>query len=314
MSQPPPGGPPRARVLLVAGLLALAWGCIKVGPDYTPPQDQEVPDAWEQAAIDGLAEGESSVQTWWNVFDDPILHSLIERSGTANLDLEAALYRVQEARALRGISTGERVPFVEGGGSYDRGKQSENGLFPSDGEAADLWGIGAGATWEIDVCGRIARSVESATAGFEASVEDYRDVLVSVFAEVAVSYMDVRAFQERIDFARANVDTQTQTLELVQDRFDAGLVSALDIAQAEANLASTRVDHPEPAARPGAGLQPPGGAARRDPGHAARRNWPVPRGRSRCRRTRSPSACRPTCSASAPTSAAPSASWPRRPR
>ena len=240
MPAPPPGAPPRVRVCLIAGLLALSVGCIKVGPDYTPPQQETLPDTWEQAATNGLADGESSVQTWWTVFDDPVLHDLVARAAQANLDLEAALYRVQEARALRGITTGERVPSVEGFGSYDRGKQSENGLFPSDGEAADLWNLGAGATWEIDVWGRIARSVESATAGFEASVEDYRDVLVSIFAEVARTYVDVRALQERIDFAMANVDTQTQTLQLVQDRFDAGLVSALDIAQAEANLASTR--------------------------------------------------------------------------
>jgi NodT family efflux transporter outer membrane factor (OMF) lipoprotein len=229
-----------AQISVVALTALLAFGCItKVGPDYTPPRS-ELPDAWHEAATEGLAEGEAVVQTWWTVFEDPVLDDLLQRAQKANLDLTAGLYRVQEARALRGIATGERVPLIDGFGSYDRSQASENSISGGDGEAINIWNLGAGATWEIDVWGRIRRAIESATAGFEASVEDYRDVLVGVLAEVALSYIDIRALQARIDYAEANVATQMQTLQLTQDRFDAGLVSALDIAQAESNLANTR--------------------------------------------------------------------------
>ena len=231
-----------APVALAAAILAT--GCLfKVGPDYVPPEP-ELPDAWYQAATDGLADGEATVQTWWNVFDDPVLDDLIARAQTANLDLRAASERVQEARALRGVATGARVPSVDASGSYDRLKPSENGLLPSDGSSTDLWNVGLGATWELDVFGRVRRGVESATAGFEASVEDYRDVLVSVLAEVALGYVDVRALQTRIDLAHANVVSQQQTLQLTSDRFKAGLVSALDVAQAESILAATESEIP----------------------------------------------------------------------
>jgi len=93
--------------------------------------------------------------------------------------------------------------------------------------------------WELDFFGRIRRQVESARATFEASVEDYRDVLVTLFAEVAFNYYDVRAFRNRLDYAHANLAAQREMLQLTQDRFNAGLVSALDVAQAEANLAAS---------------------------------------------------------------------------
>ena len=82
--------------------------------------------------------------------------------------------------------------------------------------------------------------MEAADASIDASVEDYRDVLVTLFSEVAVSYVNVRASQERLRLAASNVEGQEDTLRLTQDRFDAGLVSALDVAQAESNLANTR--------------------------------------------------------------------------
>jgi NodT family efflux transporter outer membrane factor (OMF) lipoprotein len=231
-----------SRVFVYLSLVPLilgAAGCIKVGPDYLPPEPP-VPDAWHTAAVAGLAEGEAGVQIWWTVLGDSILNDLVARAQEANLDLRSALHRVEEARALRGIATGERVPSVEASGSYDRLQASENGLPGGDGSSTDLWNIGVGAAWEIDVFGRVRRGVESATAGFEASVEDYRDVLVSVLAEVASSYVDVRSLQARIDFARSNVENQDQTLRLTRDRFAAGLVSALDVAQAESILAETR--------------------------------------------------------------------------
>ncbi len=96
-----------------------------------------------------------------------------------------------------------------------------------------------GASWEIDLFGRIRRSVEAADANLEATTEAYRDVLVSVLSEVALGYIDVRSTQERLRLAHANVEGQKETLQLTEDRFEAGLVSALDVAQAQSNLANT---------------------------------------------------------------------------
>jgi NodT family efflux transporter outer membrane factor (OMF) lipoprotein len=226
--------------LSVVGLLT---GCITVGPDYEQPEIS-TPDAWHTAATQGLAEGEAALHTWWTVFEDPQLNDLIDRATKANLDLELALWRIEEARALRGVASGARVPEVNFSGESGRGEASENGVLgeitPEGGFGAqNLHDYGVGATWELDLWGRVRRTVESADAAVEASVEDSRDVLVSLLAEVALSYADVRSFQERIQLAHANVDTQQDTLGLTQDRFRTGLVSALDVAQAEANLANT---------------------------------------------------------------------------
>lgn len=228
----------------VIAAVALLAGCTTVGPDYEEPE-VTVPDTWHTVATEGLPEGEATLQTWWQVFDDPELEDLIMRSAGGNLDLREALWRVEEARALRGVVAGARSPQVDFSGQSSRSQPSDNGIAgdfaPSGGfDATNLHDYGFGAFWEIDVFGRIRRQVEAADATAQASVEAYRDVLVSLYAEVALAYVNLRSSQERLRLAHANVGAQEDTLQLTQDRFSAGLVSALDVAQAESNLANTR--------------------------------------------------------------------------
>jgi multidrug efflux system outer membrane protein len=224
---------------LAVGLLA---ACTTVGPDYERPT-VEMPDSWHVAAIDGLDDGQADLQTWWRVFDDPMLDELVLRSAGGNLDLRGAMWRVEEARALRGVVAGAQKPQVDFSGDAARSQPSDNGVlgeFSPDGfEAGNLFSAGFGAIWEIDVFGRIRRQVEAADATTEATVESYRDVLVSLYAETALAYVTVRTSQERLRIAHANVKGQENTLKLTKDRFAAGLVSALDVAQAESNLANT---------------------------------------------------------------------------
>jgi len=224
------------------GIVVLAMACTTVGPDYAQPETR-MPDAWHAAAVAGLEGDAATLQTWWRVFDDPLLNDLVLRSANGNLSLREALWRVEEARALRGAVAGARQPQVDASGQAGRSKASDNGAlgaFSPDGlDAGNLFSVGLGAAWEIDVFGRIRRQVEAADATTEATVEAYRDVLVSLFAETAIAYINVRTAQERLRIAGANVVGQENTLRLTRDRFDAGLVSALDVAQAESNLANT---------------------------------------------------------------------------
>jgi NodT family efflux transporter outer membrane factor (OMF) lipoprotein len=234
---------PSSKTGLVLVFIMVA-GC-SVGPDYVEPGLSTVPDTWNAVATEGVLEGDAPLETWWTVFDDPVLTSLIERSRITNLTLREAVWRVEEARALRGVAAGPRLPQAAASAEAGRSQPSDNGplgeLAPEGGfEAADLYDLGVGASWEIDLWGRVRRQVEAADAAVEASIEDYRDVLVGLFAEVAVNYITVREQQERLRLANANVTGQENTLELTRDRFDAGLVSGLDVAQAESNLANTR--------------------------------------------------------------------------
>jgi multidrug efflux system outer membrane protein len=221
--------------------LSLFSGC-KVGPDYVRPESS-VPDQWHEKAVQGLEDGSADLQTWWTVFDDPILEDLIGRSHVDNLDLRIAYARVMESRARLGVASGQYWPNVDGVGFYSRDRVSENGLAaPLDGSSpdqTDLYGFGVDASWEIDVFGRISRSVEGAQASMEASVENYRDILVSLYSAVAQSYIDLRATQTRLKYTVNNAELQRGTLKLTQDRREAGLVPQLDVEQAKLVLAST---------------------------------------------------------------------------
>ena len=235
----------KQRKLLVtfAATCALGLSGCTVGPDYVQPEI-ETPDAWHTAAVDGLEDGEATLQTWWTVFDDEKLTELVMRSAEGNFDLRSALWRVEEARALRGVVASNTKPQVGLSADATRSQPSNTGvlgdLAPTGGfEADNLFAAGAGASWELDVFGRIRRQVEAADAQTQATVEAYRDVLVSLYAETALAYVNVRASQERLRIAHANVAAQENTLQLTKDRFSAGLVSALDVAQAESNLANT---------------------------------------------------------------------------
>lgn len=224
-------------------------GCAPVGPNYVKP-DIQTPDAWYTAISQQLAQGsESSLQTWWRVFDDPTLDDLIERARKSNLDLQLAVARMREARARLAIATGEKLPTVNASAEYSRSEQSDDGPLeqvapPGGFEAQSLYDLGVDASWEIDVFGRIRRSIEAAGAQYQASIEEERDVMVTLFAEVAIAYVDVRALDQRIDYANANIEIQKTALELAQDRYESGITSELDVAQARSNLANTQAAIP----------------------------------------------------------------------
>ncbi len=227
-------------------LTCLALSACMVGPDYVGPQ-MALPDAWQQAATEGMSDGTSNLHTWWTLLGDPTLNQLIQRAGAGNLDLVDAFGRVRQARALRGIATGERYPDLDSTGAGERTRTGDDFAPPSiQAQNPDtLSDVGVDASWEIDLWGRITRNIESADASLEATVEDYRDVLVLLYAEVAQSYVNLRALQSRLDFALQNVQTQRGTLQLTRDRFDAEIVPELDVRQAEQNLASTEAFVPQ---------------------------------------------------------------------
>lgn len=233
------------RSLLV--LIALVGtGCTKVGPDYIPPCPN-VPDVWCQELTEGLESEFSPIEAWWTLLKDPMLNRLIERGRLGSVDIRAAAARVREARALQAIALGERFPDINSLGDARRVRNSKDFGPPALNLAnpANIYGIDlVSASWEIDVWGRIARSIESATANFEASVEDYRDVLVMLYAEIARAYTRVRTFQERLFYAESNAKTQRKSLEITIARFNAELTSQLDIRQAELNLTRTEANIP----------------------------------------------------------------------
>ncbi len=230
------------RMLSVAVAAFLA-SCA-VGPDYEPPRPA-VPGSW--SSLEEKPEGQASLAKaaradlaeWWKSFQDPGLTSLAERALASNLDLRSAAARVREARALRGVAAGALLPEAGGGGSYERLRWSENGLFPSDGKAFDFYQAGFDASWEIDVFGGNRRLLEAAGADVQASIEALHDVRVSLLAELARSYVELRGHQARIAIARQNLEAQEKTAELTRARLNAGQATELDVARAEAQVSTT---------------------------------------------------------------------------
>ncbi len=225
-------------VCLLCGSLALTLitGCT-LGPDYEQPQ-QKLPENWSSSRQSQSADAEV-LEKWWQSFDDPKLCSLIEQADADNPDLAAAVSRIEQSRAMRAYASGEKLPSVDITGSYKRSRYSENALTAAAGEHS-LYSTGFDAFWELDMFGRIKRSIESAQAKLEQSVEDYRNVRVSLYGELARNYIDLRTAQARIKYAESNISLQEKTLELTKKRFESDIVPQLDVAQARLNLANTR--------------------------------------------------------------------------
>jgi outer membrane protein, multidrug efflux system len=226
--------------LLLAALLLLQ-GCM-VGPDYVPP-DTQMPDRWNQELSQGLTEGKADLRTWWTTLDDPTLNRLIERSTLSNLDVKQAVARIRQARAQFGIATGEIAPSVAAQGQVQTSRISNNvaeGTAPPQSRTDTFYSLGLDASWEIDLWGRIRRNIESADASIGAQIEDFRDVLVVLYAEVADTYVQIRTLQSRIASALGNVGTQQGALQLTVNRNRAGLAPDLDVRQAQLNLATTQ--------------------------------------------------------------------------
>ena len=236
-------------VLLVCFSGVFLAGCA-VGPDYQKPR-VDVPDQWRQHIVERLSDANSLDHQWWENFDDPELTNLIEKASTGNLTARQAVLRINQARAAVDIAAGRYYPDVYGVGSYSRVKESENnyssssrsfsGLF----DPTDYYSAGLDASWEIDVFGRISRGVESAAASYEANVENYHDTLVSLYAEIAINYANLRTTQKRLLYARKNIKIQQNTLKLTKDLYQAELVPGLDIEQAKLNLANTEALVPD---------------------------------------------------------------------
>jgi NodT family efflux transporter outer membrane factor (OMF) lipoprotein len=230
--------------LFFVPLFAL-FGCT-VGPDYEQPQT-EVPDVWKYKVMAEMEDDHSPLEGWWLNLNDPKVLELVDQALQANYDLKIATQRVEESRALLGVATGRYYPAIGGDATYQRTELSQNGVQPLPPGIENPFGVydlGIGLAWEIDVFGRLRRQAESARAQLGASIEDYRDVLVILIADVASNYVDVRTLQLRLQYAEANVVAQQDTLKLTQDRFDAGLTSLRDVTQAESNLATTQATIP----------------------------------------------------------------------
>lgn len=220
-------------------------GCMTVGPEYTAVEP-DAPGDWAAELQGGLVHGDVSHEAlagWWECLDDDILSSLEARVAGGSLELKAARARLLEARALRGISRASLFPTLDATGAVTAYRTSENGT--SGGELEDvLYSAGFDAGWEVDLFGGIHRSVEAAQANLEAAEEDLRDVMVSMLAEVALNYIEVRTYQARLASTQDNIAAQEKVYQLNRSRFEAGMISELAMQQSRYGVERSRAAVP----------------------------------------------------------------------
>jgi len=227
-----------SRIFKLSAVMILA-GCAAVGPDYIAP-DLSPPAAWHAGWKGGPEGGTAaavSLAVWWDALGDPVLSGLMDRAVQGNLDLKKAEASLREARARRTISRSGFYPSVDASGSVSKSRGSEE---TGGGSERELYKAGFDAGWEIDFFGGVRRSMEAAEADLQASRESLRDVLVSLTAEVALNYVDVRAYQARIAAVEENLRIQENTLRLSEARYRSGLDDGLAVRQARYALESTR--------------------------------------------------------------------------
>jgi len=237
--------------LLALGLAMLA-GCA-VGPKYRAPE-AKTPATWDgQTAVTAALPSKTTTDpvklvTWWQAFDDPTLSSLMERAIRANLDVRQAEARVRQARAARGVAGAPLWPQVDASALYQRSRGSSEaaggGAIATVRGVRELFQVGLDASWELDIFGGTRRGIEAATADLRAAVEDRRDVLVTLAGEVGTNYLSLRGFQQQIAIARKNLAAQKKTADITHRRFEAGFVSRLDVANADAQVATTEAQIP----------------------------------------------------------------------
>ena len=221
----------RALTLVVAAAL-IAPGCTIIGPDYEEPEPPVETDwlAYEDPRLDT---GTPASPEWWKgAFADPVLDRLIEAALEENLSLRSAGLRVLQARQQLAIAIGNQYPQ----------QQTVTGTaekFRENDRTDEFYDLGFSVTWEADVWGRFRRQIESAEAQLDASLADYDGVLITLFADVAQTYLLIRTTEERLAVAKYNVELQRESVDITTAKFETGDTSSLDVDQAQTLLYNT---------------------------------------------------------------------------
>lgn len=237
------------RNLVIAGAAGLfLTGCAKVRPS-TPVPATSLPASYAAGQQDGAIKmDKADLAEWYRNFRDPLLDSLVERAVAGNIDLRIARERAREARAVRGYTAATRQLPNAGlsGGVSERGSSTSSRGVGENFISRDstLYQTGFDAAYELDIFGGGRASVRAAEADAQASDEATRNALVTVVAETANSYLELRQAQERLEVARKSLRAQEEALRLTQLRRDAGLTSDFDTIRATAQVESTRAGIP----------------------------------------------------------------------
>ena len=225
--------------LIILAVCYVIAGCTAVGPDYAAPQIA-LPDQWHTDSATPLKPDKPALAKWWEIIQDPMLTHLIHQAAEENLDVKDALSRVREVRYQRTKTRSSLFPAVDATGSARKSGNSK-----SQAGGSEQYATGLDAGWELDVFGGNSRGTEASQADLEAQMEDLNDVMVTLLAEVALNYIELRTTQTRLAVTVNNVNTQQETWALLNALSEAGRGDELAVAQARYNLESSRARVPD---------------------------------------------------------------------
>jgi len=245
--------------LSVLAALSLS-GCYSAGPDFVPPAPSLPLVSYFGKPHRDVLPDPSIIPPpppdirWWARFHDPILPKLEEQAVAANLDLKTATVRIAESRFQRGVSAAAALPTLNGDAQYTRELLSQNGIV-SLGSAftgqqfavppISIYQPTFDAAWELDIWGHVRRQIEAADAQIQVSEEQRRDIMVTLLAEVARDYIELRGVQDQIAIANDNLKSATEITELTRTRTEKGLVSGFDLENAAAEVESIKAQLPQ---------------------------------------------------------------------
>jgi outer membrane protein, multidrug efflux system len=220
------------KLVLVFTLLSLS-GCFTL-PQIKQPHP-ELPAAWP-----GGSAGASIAPDWWKAYGDPVLDALMEEALAHSPDIRLAAARVDEARANLGLARADQYPSAQIGAQASRSRSTEVGTFPFPAPINNDFQLNLQAAYEVDLWGRYRKATEAARADLLGTEYAREVVRLSLTSDVAKDYFALRALDARLDLARKTLDNRQVAVELQRLRFQAGVVSELDLRQAEAELASVQ--------------------------------------------------------------------------
>lgn len=245
----------RSKIWIILGS-ALLSACA-VGPDFKAP-DPALPERWRDPAVTS----DAVEQAWWKQFHDATLDDLVERALANNANVQIAMLRVAQSRVLRNADSGALWPNVNAKAGYQRERQSEVGtatrmidlIAPAGNreqivsllaEPFSVYQAGFDVGWELDLWGRLRRTIEADDANVRSSEQDLRDAQLSLIGEVVRGYLELRGAQDQLRIATADAAASADLVELTEYRVKGGLVDQLDLATQRARLADARSSLPQ---------------------------------------------------------------------
>lgn len=232
-------------IMFLIGLSA----CATIGPQYEEPPKPGFELSWTELAQSNAAAGGELTSDWWNIFNDPQLTALVETATVKNYDIRDAFLRINEARAALRATQGQGLPNIGSRGSGQRTQVSENGQIPigqipGANVTTNIYDIGVSANWEIDLFGRVRRAVEASGARADVANELYNGVLLSIQAETAIAYFELRGLEGQIGAVNQAIAVRKKSLELVALQVKAGTASQYSLSQAKSGLRQLRTQLP----------------------------------------------------------------------